>query len=213
MLVVGLTGGIAAGKSTATAFFQERGVPVIDADEVARDVVAAGTPGLAAVAAAFGSQILQANGTLDRRRLREVVFADPAERRRLEAILHPLIQTEIRARLQQVRGPYCILAVPLLIESAALRALAHRILVIDVPVEVQVARLMQRDGMSTEQCQAMLAAQASRAHRLEAADDVVDNATDVTALQRQLDSVHARYLELAGQGWHSRARTGILGGL
>ena len=200
MLVVGLTGGIAAGKSTATAFFQERGVPVIDADEVARDVVAAGTPGLAAVAAAFGSQILQANGTLDRRRLREVVFADPAERHRLEAILHPLIQTEIRARLQQVRGPYCILAVPLLIESAALRALAHRILVIDVPVEVQVARLMQRDGMSTEQCQAMLAAQASRAHRLEAADDVVDNATDVTALQRQLDSVHARYLELAGQG-------------
>lgn len=200
MLVVGLTGGIAAGKSTATAFFQERGVPVIDADEVARDVVAAGTPGLAAVAAAFGSQILQANGTLDRRRLREVVFADPAERRRLEAILHPLIQTEIRARLQQVRGPYCILAVPLLIESAALRALAHRILVIDVPEEVQLARLMQRDGMSAEQCQAMLAAQASRARRLEAADDVVDNATDVTALQRQLDSVHARYLELAGQG-------------
>lgn len=200
MLVVGLTGGIAAGKSTATAFFQERGVPVIDADEVARDVVAAGTPGLAAVAAAFGAQILQANGTLDRRRLREVVFADPAERRRLEAILHPLIQTEIRARLQQVRGPYCILAVPLLIESAALRALVHRVLVIDVPVEVQVARLMQRDGMSAEQCHAMLAAQASRAHRLEAADDVVDNATDVTALQRQLDSVHARYLELAGQG-------------
>ncbi len=199
MLVVGLTGGIAAGKSTATAFFQERGVPVIDADEVARDVVAPGTPGLAAVVAAFGSQILQADGTLDRRRLREVVFADPAERRRLEAILHPLIQAEIRARLQQVRGPYCILAVPLLIESAALRALVHRVLVIDVPVEVQVARLMQRDGMSAEQCQAMLAAQASRARRLEAADDVVDNATDVTALQRQLDSVHARYLELAGQ--------------
>ncbi|ANX04964.1 dephospho-CoA kinase [Immundisolibacter cernigliae] len=199
MLVIGLTGGIAAGKSTATAFFQERGVPVIDADEVARDVVAAGTPGLAAVVAAFGSQILQADGTLDRRRLREVVFADPAERRRLEAILHPLIQTEIRARLQQVRGPYCILAVPLLIESAALRALVHRVLVIDVPVEVQVARLMQRDGMSAEQCQAMLAAQASRARRLEAADDVVDNATDVTALQRQLDSMHLRYLELAGQ--------------
>ncbi|HEX2796240.1 MAG TPA: dephospho-CoA kinase [Immundisolibacter sp.] len=199
MLVVGLTGGIAAGKSTATAFFQEHGVPVIDADEVARDVVAPGTPGLAAVAAAFGSQILQADGTLDRRRMREVVFADPAERRRLEAILHPLIQTEIRARLQQVRGPYCILAVPLLIESAALRALVHRVLVIDVPVEVQLARLMQRDGMSAEQCQAMLAAQASRARRLEAADDVVDNATDVTALQRQLDSMHLRYLELAGQ--------------
>lgn len=199
MLVVGLTGGIAAGKSTATAFFQERGVPVIDADEVARDVVAPGTPGLAAVVAAFGSQILQADGTLDRRRLREVVFAEPAERRRLEAILHPLIQAEIRARLQQVRGPYCIVAVPLLIESAALRALVHRVLVIDVPVEVQLARLMQRDGMSAEQCQAMLAAQASRARRLEAADDVVDNATDIVALTHQLESVHTRYLELAGQ--------------
>ena len=199
MLGVGLTGGIAAGKSTATAFFQERGVPVIDADEVARDVVAAGTPGLAAVAAAFGSQILQADGTLDRRRLRERVFADPAERQRLEAILHPLIEAEIRSRLRQVAGPYCILAVPLLIESPRLRALVHRILVIDVPVEVQLARLMQRDRMSAEQCRAILAAQASRARRLEAADDVVDNATDIVALTHQLESVHARYLELAGQ--------------
>ena len=199
MLVVGLTGGIAAGKSTATAFFQERGVPVIDADEVARDVVAAGTPGLAAVVAAFGSQILQADGTLDRRRLRERVFADPAERQRLEAILHPLIEAEIRSRLRQVAGPYCILAIPLLIESPRLRALVHRILVIDVPVEVQLARLMQRDRMSAEQCQAMLAAQASRARRLEAADDVVDNATDIVALTHQLESVHTRYLELAGQ--------------
>ncbi len=204
MLVVGLTGGIAAGKSTATAFFQSRGVPVIDADEVARDVVAAGTPGLAAVAVAFGSQILQADGTLDRRGLRDRVFADPAERHRLEAILHPLIQAEIRARLRQVTGPYCILAVPLLIESASLRALVDRVLVIDVPVEVQVARLMQRDHMTAEQCQAMLAAQASRAQRLEGADDVVDNATDITALQRQLESVHARYLELAGHaGTHA----------
>lgn len=199
MLVIGLTGGIAAGKSTATAFFQERGVPVIDADEVARDVVAAGTAGLAAVIAAFGPQIAQPDGTLDRRRLRELVFADPAERHRLEAILHPLIATEIRARLQRVTGPYCILAVPLLIESSNLRALVDRVLVIDVPVDVQVARLMQRDRMTAEQCRAMLATQASRARRLEAADDVVDNATDVAALQRQLDSVHARYLELAGQ--------------
>ena len=198
MLVIGLTGGIAAGKSTATAFFQDRGVPVIDADEVARDVVAAGTAGLSAVIAAFGPQILQADGTLDRRRLREVVFADPAARHRLEAILHPLINTQIRARLQQVTGPYCVLAVPLLIESANLRALVSRVLVIDVPEDVQLARLMQRDRMSAEQCRAMLAAQASRAQRLEGADDVVDNATDITALTRQLESVHARYLELAG---------------
>lgn len=198
MLVIGLTGGIAAGKSTATTFFQDRGITVIDADEVARDVVAAGTAGLAAVTAAFGPQMLQADGTLDRRRLREMVFADPAQRHRLEAILHPLISTEIRARLQQVVGPYCILAVPLLIESANLRSLVNRVLVIDVPVEVQVARLMRRDRMTAEQCRAMLAAQASRAQRLEGADDVVDNATDITALTRQLESVHARYLELAG---------------
>jgi dephospho-CoA kinase len=199
MLVVGLTGGIAAGKSTATAFFQDRGVPVIDADEVARDVVAAGTAGLAAVIAAFGPQIVQADGTLDRRRLRELVFADPAARHRLEAILHPLIDAEIRARLQRVTGPYCVLAVPLLIESDNLRALANRVLVIDVPEEVQVERLMQRDGMTAEQCRAMLAAQASRAQRLEGADDVVDNASDVITLRRQLERVHARYLELAAQ--------------
>ena len=204
MLVVGLTGGIASGKSTAAAFFRARGVPVIDADQVARDVVAPGTPGLAAVADAFGSDVLQADGTLDRRRMREIVFADPTERRRLEAILHPLIRDEIRARLDQVRGPYCILDVPLLVESPALRALAHRVLVIDVPAELQVVRLMQRDGMTAAQCEAMLAAQASRERRLEGADDVVDNAGDMTALQRQLESMHARYLHLAGRtGTHT----------
>ncbi|MDD3650350.1 dephospho-CoA kinase [Immundisolibacter sp.] len=197
MLVVGLTGGIAAGKSTATAFFRERGVPVIDADEVAREVVAPGTPGLAAVVDAFGPGVLHADGTLDRRRLREIVFADPVQRRRLEGILHPLIEDQIRARLQRLRAPYCILAVPLLVESPALRALVHRVLVIDVPVEVQIARLMQRDRMTAEQCQAMLAAQASRAQRLEGADDVVDNATDIATLRRQLEQLHAHYLELA----------------
>lgn len=197
MLVVGLTGGIAAGKSTATAFFRERGVPVIDADEVAREVVAPGTPGLAAVVDAFGPRVLHADGTLDRRQLRDIVFADPAQRRRLENILHPLIQDEIRAQLQRLSAPYCILAVPLLIESPALRALVHRVLVIDVPVEVQIARLMQRDRMTAAQCQAMLAAQASRTQRLEGADDVVDNATDIDTLRRQLEHLHAHYLELA----------------
>ena len=199
MLVVGLTGGIASGKSTAAAFFRVHGVPVVDADQVARDVVAVGTPGLAAVAAAFGAAVLQVDGSLDRRRLREIVFADPTERQRLEAILHPLIRDEIRVRLARASGPYCILDVPLLIESPSLRALADRVLVIDVPVELQVARLMQRDGMTAAQCEAMLAAQASRERRLEAADDVVDNASDMTALQRQLESMHARYLQLAGR--------------
>jgi dephospho-CoA kinase len=199
MLVVGLTGGIAAGKSTATGFFRSHGVPVVDADEVARDVVARGTPGLAAVVATFGLQVLTAQGDLDRPRMRERVFADPTERRRLEAILHPLIRDEIARRLEHTQAPYCILDVPLLIESPPLRALAQRVLVIDVPVEVQVARLMQRDGMTPAQCEAMLGAQATRRQRLEAADDVVDNATDINALHRQLERVHARYLELAQQ--------------
>lgn len=199
MLVVGLTGGIAAGKSTATAFFKSHGVPVVDADEVARDVVAQGTPGLAALVAAFGKDVLDDSGGLDRRRMRDRVFDDPAERRRLEAILHPLIRDEIGRQLQQIRAPYCILAVPLLIESPPLRALVQRVLVIDVPVDVQIARLMQRDGMTAEKSRAMLSAQASRDERLEAADDVVDNADDINALQRQLQGVHVRYLTLAQQ--------------
>lgn len=199
MLVVGLTGGIASGKSTAARFFRTLGVPVIDADQVARDVVAPGTPGLAAVAGAFSADVLQADGTLDRRRMREIVFADPGERLRLEAILHPLIRDEIRARLGQIQTAYCVLDAALLIESPALRALVQRVLVIDVPVPLQVARLMQRDGMTAAQCEAMLAAQASREQRLEGADDVVDNAGDLTALQRQLESMHARYLHLAGR--------------
>ncbi|WP_372718730.1 dephospho-CoA kinase [Immundisolibacter sp.] len=197
MLVVGLTGGIAAGKSTATTFFRDHGVPVIDADEVAREVVALGTPGLDAVTAAFGSQVLSADGTLDRRRLRDRVFANPAERLRLEGILHPLIGTEVRVRLKEVKAPYCILAVPLLIESPNLRQLVGRVLVVDVPTEVQVARLMQRDQMTTQQCAAILATQLPRERRLEAADDVVDNAADVAALIRQLEVQHAIYLDIA----------------
>jgi len=197
MLVVGLTGGIAAGKSTATAFFERQGVPVIDADEVARDVVAPGTPGLGEVVAAFGTGVLTAEGALDRRGLRDRVFADPNERARLEAILHPLIRAEIRRQLDSVDAAYCVLAVPLLVESPALLALVDRVLVIDVSRETQVTRLMQRDGMTLAQCEAMLSAQATRQRRLEAADDVVDNAGDINALQSQLERLHKRYLELA----------------
>ncbi|GAB4349898.1 MAG: dephospho-CoA kinase [Immundisolibacter sp.] len=195
--VIGLTGGIAAGKSTASDFFRARGVPVVDADQVAREVVRPGSPGLAQVASAFGTEVLQADGSLDRRRLRERVFASPQQRRRLESILHPLIEQRIRERLAQIDAPYCILDCALLIEAPKLRALVERVLVIDVPVETQVARLMQRDGMSAVQCQAMLAAQASREQRLEGADDVVDNAGDVDHLLHQLERLHARYLDWA----------------
>lgn len=193
--VIGLTGGIAAGKSTASDFFRARGVPVIDADQVAREVVQPGSPGLAQVASAFGTEVLQADGSLDRRRLRERVFAAPQQRRRLESILHPLIEQRIREHLAQIDAPYCILDCALLIEAPNLRALVERVLVIDVPVETQVERLMQRDGMSAAQCQAMLAAQASREQRLEGADDVVDNAGDVDHLLHQLERLHAHYLD------------------
>ncbi|HCO44781.1 MAG TPA: dephospho-CoA kinase [Gammaproteobacteria bacterium] len=195
--VVGLTGGVAAGKSTASAFFRARGIPVIDADQAARDVVQPGTVGLAEVAATFGTSVLHTDGSLNRRHLRERVFADPQQRRRLEQILHPLIEKRIREQLAQVVAPYCVLDCALLTEAPRLRALVQRVLVVDVPVETQLQRLMQRDGMTLDQGRAMLAAQASREQRLEGADDVVDNANDVDHLQHQLEILHAHYLDWA----------------
>jgi dephospho-CoA kinase len=195
--VVGLTGGVAAGKSTASAWFRAQGIAVIDADQAARDVLAPGTPALAEVVAAFGIQVLDPAGALDRPAMRARVFADAAARRRLEAITHPRIRDLLSERLAAAPGPYVVLDVPLLIESPPLRALAERILVIDVPEEVQLQRLIARDGMDLPGAQAMLDAQAPRAVRLAAAHDVVDNSGPREALAGQLARLHARYLELA----------------
>lgn len=197
-LRIGLTGGIASGKSTVAQRFRELGVPVIDADESSRRVVAPGQPGLEAVVRRFGSRVLTATGELDRRALRELVFADPAKRRDLERLLHPLIRADMEAAARAAAGPYLVLAIPLLVESGDLERV-DRVLVVDTEEALQLERLMARDGSGAEQARAILAAQASRAQRLEAADDVLKNTGTLAELRREVDRLHERYLALAAQ--------------
>lgn len=195
-LRIGLTGGIASGKSTVARRFLELGVPVIDADESARAVVAPGSPGLARVTEVFGSGVLSEQGDLDRRALRQLIFANPERRRQLESILHPLIKADMERRAAAVSGPYVVLAIPLLVEGGRLDRV-NRILVVDVDEQTQVQRLMARDGGTREQAEAMLAAQASRASRLKAAHDVLVNAGSVPELRHAVDQLHQRYLCLS----------------
>src|SRR6202167_2426077 len=195
-LRIGLTGGIASGKSTAAARFAELGVPVIDADEVARAVVAPGESGYAQVVNRFGRGILAADGGLDRRALRDRVFADPGERQDLEAILHPLIRAEMQRRANAAPGPYVVLAIPLLVESGR-REQVDRVLVVDVDEAAQLERLMRRDASTQAQARAILAAQASRSVRLQVADDVLVNSGSVAELREAVDRLHERYLAMA----------------
>jgi dephospho-CoA kinase len=195
-LRIGLTGGIASGKSTVAERFTELGVPVIDADAAARTVVMPGTPGLAAVGQRFGPSVVAANGELDRRALRDLVFRDPASRRDLEALLHPLIRAEMERSAELAAGPYIIMAIPLLVEGGASDRV-DRVLVVDVEEAVQLQRVMARDGCTLEQARAILTSQASRSARLAAADDVLLNAGTVTDLRQAVDHLHERYLRLA----------------
>lgn len=195
-LCIGLTGGIASGKSTVAAHFAALGVPVIDADQVARDVVAPGTDGLGAVVAAFGADILTPEGTLDRPRMRERVFNDPAQRRQLEQLLHPRIRAALQAWRDQLPPPYGVLMVPILVEGG-FHTLCERILVVDVPEAMQIARVTARDGSSEALARKILEAQSSRAERLALADDVIDNSAPPEALQAQVARLDAQYRKLA----------------
>jgi dephospho-CoA kinase len=195
-LRIGLTGGIASGKSTVAARFAQLGVPVVDADEVARAVVVPGQPGLGDILKRFGSGVLAANGTLDRRTLRDLIFADPASRRDLEAILHPRVRAEMERREHAAVGPYVVMAIPLLVESGT-RDQIDRILLIDADEALQLDRAMARDGSTLAQAQAILAAQAGRAERFKVADDVLVNTGSVPELLRAVDRLHERYLSLA----------------
>ena len=197
MLRIGLTGGIASGKSAAAAVFAGLGVPVIDSDVIAREVVAPDSPGLAAIRARFGDGVLQADGQLDRRALRAQVFADPAARRVLEALTHPLIRQRMAALSAAAGGPYQIHAIPLLVEGGAKRPGIDRVLVIDCPETLQIQRVMARDRVDEAGARAVLAAQATRAQRLAAADDVIVNDRGLDALQDAVTALHRRYLELA----------------
>lgn len=198
MFTVALTGGIASGKSAVEQRFAARGIEIIDADQVAREVVAIGTPGLAEVADAFGPGVLAADGSLDRKKMRERVFADPASRQGLEAIIHPRVRQAMMQRAGKVRSAYGLAVIPLFVESGEY-GWVDRVLVVDVPRAVQLARLMARDGISRELAESMLDAQATREQRLAVADDVIDNQGDQQALEEAVDLLHRKYLALAGQ--------------
>jgi dephospho-CoA kinase len=202
-LVVGLTGGIASGKSAVAAMFVALGAGLVDTDVVAREVVAPGEPGLAAVRNAFGPGILRASGELDRAALRSLIFADPAKRHRLESLLHPLIRAETLRKLRGIAAPYALVAVPLLVETDFGR-LVDRVLVVDCPEQVQLERLLRRDAIPHAEALAMLRAQTDRASRLKAAHDVIDNSGTREATRAQVEQLHRRYVDMAA---HAARRT------
>jgi dephospho-CoA kinase len=195
--VVGLTGGIASGKSAVARRFESQGVHVYDADEAAREVVAPHEPALSEIEFVFGAEVLNADGSLDRRAMRERVFADPDARGKLEAIVHPRVRAWLRRRVAMDRGPYCMLAIPLLFENRDDYDWADRVLLVDAPETLQIERLMRRDGVTREAAQRVLDAQSTRQQRLAIADDVIVNDGGESALEAQVATLHARYLELA----------------
>ena len=198
MYRVGLTGGIASGKTVVASIFADLGAGIVDTDQVARDVVAPGQPGLEAVRKEFGAGVIRASGELDRPALREVVFADPAARQTLESLLHPLIRARTLDMLEQMRTPYAVAVVPLLVETG-FGELVDRVTVVDCPREIQLKRLMDRDGIDLHRAESMLSAQVDRRTRLAAADDVIDNSGSRESTRRQVQGLHTRYGRLSGR--------------
>jgi dephospho-CoA kinase len=196
---IGLTGGIASGKTAVARLFAALGAPVIDADELAREAVAPGSPVLARIAERFGPAIIARDGTLDRRALRDIVFSDPAARADLEALTHPAISAAMEQRSAEAGGAYQILVIPLLAEKRGRVASVDRVLVVDCTEELQIRRLQARDGSTLEQARAILSAQASRAERLRIADDIIENDGDLAALRDKVIDLHARYRHLADE--------------
>jgi len=195
-LQIGLTGGIASGKSTVSGLFAALGVPVIDADRIARDLVAPGTALLGQLIARFGESLLTAAGELDRRALRERIFAQPADRAALETLMHPAIMAELRRRADAAGGLYQILAIPLLVEHE-LKSRVDRVLLVDCSEELQLRRVQVRDGVTLAQARAALAAQATRSARLAVADDIIVNEGDLERVREQVEALHIRYGTLA----------------
>ena len=195
-LVIGLTGGIGSGKSTVAGIFQELGIPVIDADDIAHALVAPGQPALGEIIRAFGPASVDASGALDRKFLRKLVFSDPAQRRRLEAILHPRIRREIIGLITNIQAPYCIVVIPLLLETDQ-QDLVDRVLVVDARTDSQIARVTTRNGLARHEITAVIAAQASRDSRLAAADEVINNEGTLDELAIQVRVLHEKYLIIA----------------
>ena len=197
MFVVGLTGGIGSGKSTVAECFAAHGVPVIDTDVVARELTARGGAALDAIRATFGEMVMQADGTLDRAALRRRVFSDADARHQLEAILHPRIRQIVEQTLATLTAPYALIVIPLLVETGGYRDVLNRVLAVDCPEDLQIARVMARNGLTQDEVEAILAAQAGRAERLAAADDVILNTASPEALRTQVATLHRRYLALS----------------
>ncbi len=194
--IIGLTGGIGSGKTAVSDYFSTLGITVVDADVCARIVVEPGKPALQAIVEHFGSTVLSSDGSLDRAQLRQIIFANEAERQWLETLLHPLIFEEMWGQLQNAKSPYAILVSPLLVEAGQ-AIICQRILVVDVPEDIQLARAAARDTNSTEQIKAIMSTQTSREMRAAAADDLLLNDSDLPALYKKIDALHQQYLHAA----------------
>jgi dephospho-CoA kinase len=192
-LVIGLTGGIGSGKSLVANMFAERGASIVDTDQIAHSLTGPNGAAMPDILAEFGAQMADSRGAMDRAKMRERVFSEPAAKRRLEAILHPMIRAATEAAAADATGAYVMLAIPLLVESGSWKQRVSRVLVIDCPEEVQVARVMARNGLAEEQVRAIMAAQVPRAVRLAAADDVIDNGGRIEDLTPQVDRLHDFY--------------------
>ncbi|NOX75695.1 MAG: dephospho-CoA kinase [Gammaproteobacteria bacterium] len=196
MLIVGLTGGIGSGKTTVSRYFEQQGAPVIDADVIVHQLLEPGQPALAEIAAHFGPKFLRADGSVDRDKMREQIFSDDTQRQKLEAILHPRAREELLRQIQQLDADYCIASVPLLIESGW-SGLVHRILVVDLPRELQIQRTLERDPLTVQQIEAVLNTQVDRQTRLAVADDIITNTGNKASLKKQVAQLHRDYLQLA----------------
>ena len=200
-LVVGLTGGIGSGKSAAADEFARLGAAVVDTDAIAHELTGPGGAAIPEIRKRFGIEFVDSTGAMDRKRMREQAFSDPDEKKRLEALLHPLIRAESARRVEAAivtkSGPYVVLVVPLLIESAGYRERVGRVLVVDCPEALQVARVRQRSELPEPDIRSIIASQIQRESRLKAADDVIDNSGTIAALQQQVQKLHHRYLEIA----------------
>ncbi len=199
MLKIGVTGGIGAGKTTVSQGFASLGAPVIDTDEISRELTEANGAAIVAIQENFGEAVFKPDGSLDRAALRVRILADDAEKRKLEAVLHPMIRAEVGRRLEALKAPYVLIVVPLLVETRAYDELLDRVLVVDCSEETQVRRALARGGWSEAEIRGMLARQASRKDRLDRADDVIDTERDLEAVNRQVEALDRKYRALSGQ--------------
>jgi len=196
MLKIGLTGGIGCGKSTVARIFEQLKTPVIDADEIAHQLVAIGQPALAQIQQDFGTRVFKPDGSLDRKKLSEIVFSDPKQKQKLESILHPLVYQFIQAKIKQLNTPYCIICIPLIFETN-MTHLVDRILVVDCSVETQIERVRKRDNMTIERIQPIIDSQVSRAFRKAHANDLIDNSVTDDRLAEEVKKLHNLYLSLS----------------